>query len=602
MKKSLKKTLFAGVAALSFVAVAGVSSTNASAKSYAKVTSNKALTSDATTRNVNFTGTNALYTKAGTLKGAKTVATKTTLAGLKNSKQGQKNFRAYRVATTNRGSVYYKVVSFDKTYRGWIYGGKSVTAFAGGIASFSTTTAPAAAANTSSSASSASINTQGQTTALTDAQKNATYKITKAGTANDGTATTYSYPAWTEYKKGRTVTDATPYANDTFKVTDQTTRTREGDLWVKIADTNATNGQKINGWIKYSALTATDQTPATTPVADNAVRINFTDASGKTIKSVDYTKLGASKKGDTLGTLKPVKVNGVTTYQWQVNSADATPLKTAIDNALSGTGYSFDIGDGTTANAAVIAQTKLGDTTNVTLTKGATVYQTLSPFAYDSTGSFNTNSLGDSLSPITSKNSQIASSEFYFVIPAGTTFNGQTLGLTKKFHFDLSGVVDTDGNLSTSKVSTEVSALLKKNKAALKENKTYAKVEAARIAYVNDQLARISAKNYVVPANVTANDLFSGNQGATYSGSDVINFVNKHANLKTLKSSAFPVLKADGTIASWKQFNLTATSATNGTFGQRKVQVIYNYSSNNPVTLTNGYPTKTPSNTISPFG
>ncbi|ORN05363.1 S-layer protein precursor [Lentilactobacillus parabuchneri] len=290
MKKSLKKTLFAGVAALSFVAVAGVSSTNASAKSYAKVTSNKALTSDATTRNVAVNGTNALYTKAGTLKGAKTVATKTTLASLKNSKQGQKNFRAYRVATTNRGSVYYKVVSFDKTYRGWIYGGKSVTAFAGGIASFSTTTAPAAAANTSSSASSASINTQGQTTALTDAQKNATYKITKAGTANDGTATTYTYPAWTEYKKGRTVTDATPYANDTFKVTDQTTRTREGDLWVKIADTNATNGQKINGWIKYSALTAQNPTPAPTPIADNQVKVNYVDAAtGKTVSSKSYT-------------------------------------------------------------------------------------------------------------------------------------------------------------------------------------------------------------------------------------------------------------------------------------------------------------------------
>ncbi|EHO50701.1 hypothetical protein [Lentilactobacillus kisonensis] len=317
MKKSLKKTLFAGVAALSFVAVAGTTSTNASAKSYAKVTSNKALTTDATTRNVNVNGTNALYTKAGTLKGAKTVASKTTLVGLKDNKTGQKNWRAYRVATTNRGSVYYKVVSFDKTYRGWIYGGKSTSTFAGGIAKYSTTTdvagtTSATASNSSSaSATSASFQTpSNQTTALTDAQKNATYKITKAGTANDGTATTYSYPAWTEYKKGRTVTDATPYANDTFKVTDQTTRTREGDLWVKIADTNATNGQKINGWIKYSALTATDQTPAQTPVADTAVRLNFTDASGKTIKSVDYTKLGAAKKGDNLGSLTQNKTTG----------------------------------------------------------------------------------------------------------------------------------------------------------------------------------------------------------------------------------------------------------------------------------------------------
>ena len=307
MKKSLKKTLFAGVAALSFVAVAGVSSTNASAKSYARIAkgSNKPLTTDATTRNVTFTGTSALYTKAGTLKGAKTLASKTTLAGLKNSKQGQKNFRAYRVATTNRGSVYYKVVSFDKTTRGWIYGGKSTSAFAGGIASFNTTTAPAAAANTSSSASSASstsINTQGQTTALTDAQKNATYKITKAGTANDGTATTYTYPAWTEYRKGRTVTDATPYANDTFKVVEATTRTREGDLWVKIADTNATNGQKINGWIKYSALTA--QTPAPTPATDPKLNadqtgIKITDASGKVLGYSILTKDAADTTATT---------------------------------------------------------------------------------------------------------------------------------------------------------------------------------------------------------------------------------------------------------------------------------------------------------------
>lgn len=365
MKKSLKKTLFAGVAALSFVAVAGVSSTNASAKSYAKVTSNKALTTDATTRNVAVNGTNALYTKAGTLKGAKTVATKTTLAGLKNSKQGQKNFRAYRVATTNRGSVYYKVVSFDKTYRGWIYGGKSVTAFAGGIASFSTTTAPAAAANTSSSASSASINTQGQTTALTDAQKNATYKITKAGTANDGTATTYTYPAWTEYRKGRTVTDATPYANDTFKVTDQTTRTREGDLWVKIADTNATNGQKINGWIKYSALTAQPTTPTVTdnvPQSDQ-VGIKIVDLNGK---QLGKTYLVTKNTNQTTGyqTILANFHNLDSTDHGNADGAYASFLSAA---GVTGYGSAPLTNSQLTANSSAIKAASYGKTITITV-------------------------------------------------------------------------------------------------------------------------------------------------------------------------------------------------------------------------------------------
>lgn len=598
MKKSLKKTLFAGVAALSFVAVAGVSSTNASAKSYAKVTSNKALTTDATTRNVAVNGTNALYTKAGTLKGAKTVATKTTLAALKNSKQGQKNFRAYRVATTNRGSVYYKVVSFDKTYRGWIYGGKSVTAFAGGIASFNTTTAPAAAKSASASSASSASSTE-QTTALTDAQKNATYKITKAGTANDGTATTYTYPAWTEYRKGRTVTDATPYANDTFKVTDQTTRTREGDLWVKIADTNATNGQKINGWIKYSALTATAQTPATTPttpVADNAVRVTFVDASGKQVgKSFDYAKTGAAK-GATLGTLSTVDGS----YQWTLTDAQKSDLKALINTALDGTGYSFDLNN--TANAAALAQAKTGAETKIAVTKGSIVYQQLTPYAQ--TSASDTSITASKMSPIANtKNDSVYQGE---VNVKQDTDNKLPVG---GFTLKLSDFVNADGTFQkddfkdasgTTKpgFKTTVSNYLNYVDTTGKDKTTTsAEVKAARVQDLNNAFATAATTSYIAPANLSFTDLFSGNNGATYSSNDVANYINGKAQLKTLKSSVYPVVDSDGN-ATFNQYTFNFNSANGGTFGSGATRVVYTYG--DPATNVN-YPTKTVSTTVSPF-
>uniref|UniRef100_UPI0035D01ACF S-layer protein n=1 Tax=Lentilactobacillus buchneri TaxID=1581 RepID=UPI0035D01ACF len=582
----MKKTLFAGVAALSFVAVAGVSSTNASAKSYAKVTSNKALTTDATTRNVAVNGTNALYTKAGTLKGAKTVATKTTLAGLKNSKQGQKNFRAYRVATTNRGSVYYKVVSFDKTYRGWIYGGKSVTAFAGGIASFNTTTAPAAAANTSSSASSASINTQGQTTALTDAQKNATYKITKAGTANDGTATTYTYPAWTEYRKGRTVTDATPYANDTFKVTDQTTRTREGDLWVKIADTNATNGQKINGWIKYSALTAqatTPTTPTTTPVASNAIRLNFVDQSGKSIATLDYTKPGTNVQKDTaFGELKVDPSKSM--YTWQITDSNAlSDLNNKIHNALAGTGYGFDISNNSVANQAnqsVVAQAKTGETTNISLVKGDTVFQKLQVKTYATTDA------NASLVNVATDTASRAAKDKVTVgtLPA-SLFLGKVLvkGHQTPIVLD-SNTIKADGTFT----DNTVKKLVEKDDA-----------NGTKLAAVNNAIEAEAAKTYVAPASLNATDLFGGSRTASFSGTDVMNYLAKHTTLQTLKSGIYPVFDKNGNIDHFAQLTLNAKNAFGGTFGQQSPVSVY-YSYDAPVKVT--FPTATTNNGFSPLG
>lgn len=256
MQSSLKKSLYLGLAALSFASVAAVSTT-ASAKSAAKVTSDKVLTTDATKRNVTFTGTNALYTKPGTVKGAKVVATTTTLKRLAASKNGQDNVRAYRVATTNRGSVYYKVVTFDRAYRGWIYGGKATDKFAGGINSFATTTEAKVPSTLNT--------TSYYTLAKTDAS------------VNDGTTTTYKAPAWSQYKIGRTMKDASAYKTNLLQVSKAAT-TREGDTWVYVTD--VTNG-KLTGWVKASALKASAAVPAS-----EGVTINYMDkATGKVVSS-----------------------------------------------------------------------------------------------------------------------------------------------------------------------------------------------------------------------------------------------------------------------------------------------------------------------------
>lgn len=337
MQFDLKKSLFVSMAALGFFAAsATINANQANAKSYARVTSNSKMTSDATTRNVSFTGNNALYTKAGTLRGARIVATKATLSTLANSSSSSDNFRAYRVATTNRGSVYYKVVSFDRQYRGWIYGGKSVTSFGGGIKQFTT------------------FNTGN----LTTDQQNSLYKISNPGIANDGKTVTYQQPAWTQYQVGRQILDSTPYANTTFKITKVGTRTREGDQWVYIEATDSQYSQ-ANGWILYSGLTQTQ-----TPVADNAIRINLVDSSNNNtvVKSFDYAKTGA-QKGARLGTQ-----NG---SNWTIPSADQTAIQNQANTALSGSGYYLGILNQTQMNA--LGQATFGSSVNIPVTKQSQV-------------------------------------------------------------------------------------------------------------------------------------------------------------------------------------------------------------------------------------
>lgn len=229
MKSNLMSTLIMGSAVLGFTLAAEQINANA-----AKVTSNgfHALNSNPNNRNVTFTGNNAVYNKPATLSGKKEVViSKATLSILAASTNSKNNFRAYGYTKTNLGSIYYKVVSFDGQYRGWVYGGKSVNKFSGGLKPFTTTVF----SNPSST------------------ESKQTYVFNNPGSQNDGTAVTYKAPMYTQYKIGRQVTDTTDFANDKLKITKAATRTREGDRWVYVTDSEHS---EVNGWINAKGLKA----------------------------------------------------------------------------------------------------------------------------------------------------------------------------------------------------------------------------------------------------------------------------------------------------------------------------------------------------------
>lgn len=215
MQSNLKKSLYVGLAALSLVGVATATATTASAKSYATAGAYTTLKTDASSRNVAVNGTNALYSKPGTVKGAKVVASKATMKKLAASKKSASYFRAYGQKTTNRGSVYYKIVSMDGKYRGYIYGGKTSGTFAGGISSANTTT-----------------------TATTPSTK--TYYLKNPGTAN----TLWSAPKYTQYKASKVINSTSALASDSFTVDSAVTKTKEGSLYYHVTDNSNT---KITG-------------------------------------------------------------------------------------------------------------------------------------------------------------------------------------------------------------------------------------------------------------------------------------------------------------------------------------------------------------------
>ncbi|VDG33433.1 hypothetical protein [Lactobacillus brevis] [Lactiplantibacillus mudanjiangensis] len=301
MQSTLAKSVFVGVAALSFASVAQL---NANAATKTTTKSNVTLTTDATTRNVVPTGSNAIYSYPKTVKkSARTIASKATVAKLASSKSSKDYFRAYRVLTTSKGSVYYKVVSFDGSVRGYIYGGKSTSAFAGGLKAATTTTEKA----------------------LTVDETTNNYYFKSVGTAN----VTWNAPKNTQYKASKMVVNTTPFKGDILKVTKAETKTREGSLYYYVED--ATH-PTINGWVYAGALTTTTPLDAATQVT-----VNYVDASGKTVKTAN---------------VKAADKNG---------KFDVNTLYSEISSSLVGSGYGFDQTD----NNNNLNKAKFGDTVTV---------------------------------------------------------------------------------------------------------------------------------------------------------------------------------------------------------------------------------------------
>ncbi|GAX06142.1 surface layer protein [Secundilactobacillus pentosiphilus] len=269
MKSNLKKTLYVGLAAASVFGAAGLASTTASAKSYAYVTKPAYFQTAPETRNVVPNGTHALYSKIGTAKGAKVVASKSTMANLAQSKKSNDYFRAYSIVLSNRKSVYYKVVSFDGKYRGWVYGGKDDTKFAGGIAP----------AQTTKSASMPSTTTG--------------YTLTKPSKW-----TLWNNPQYTQYKAKK----VTGFSNtDTFTITGAETKSREGWVYYQVKDDQ---NPSITGWVYNLGVQAPQ---------GNSVKISYVDKStGKEVGtgSVAFDKSASYTNVTTTTNLKSI-IDGV---------------------------------------------------------------------------------------------------------------------------------------------------------------------------------------------------------------------------------------------------------------------------------------------------
>ncbi|MCT3599364.1 S-layer protein [Levilactobacillus brevis] len=318
MRSSFAKSIYVGAAVLGLAGLSAVTTTTASAKSYATAGAYTALADKS--QNVTVTGTNAIYSKPGTVKGAKVVASKKTVAKLAASKKSSDTFYAYGTKTTNRGSVYYKIVTMDKKYRGYVYAGKTAGTFTAGIKAAETTTAATTPARTTGYY-------------LKDVSKNTLWTAPKNTDIHAKKVSLY----------GAAKTDP-------FTVDKAATKTKEGSLYYHVTDSKDSS---ISGWIyagKGYDTTITDNTKqdlgglslniaAATATADNSVNVVYRDGA-KTISTTAWVNSPAAnttptKAGDPV-TDSLVDVSGAKLADFVTNNVPANYKASNIASATTG--------------------------------------------------------------------------------------------------------------------------------------------------------------------------------------------------------------------------------------------------------------------------
>ncbi|TPR37972.1 hypothetical protein [Apilactobacillus micheneri] len=281
MQSSLKKSLYLGLAALSFASVASVTANSSNANAAKKHAAAKKVTYKTTNKNLDqsvtfkSTGKNAVYNKAVGKRSV--VASLSDMKSKANSNSTKDLFMAYQEGVTSKGVHYYKVVSFDKKVRGFVYNK--------GVAKTNTTVAANKPAN------------------ATGYLTNTNRFFNKAYGSQFKTSLKNDYKGMNIAADQFTVSDAVKVNNDQtyYYVTDK-------------------NNQLINGWVNsvYFSNTITDAAKNATNSA-NAIHVKFVDRA-------NYGSVLMEKD------MNPDNLSSTGTYS-------ANDVNNSVNKALVGTGF-----------------------------------------------------------------------------------------------------------------------------------------------------------------------------------------------------------------------------------------------------------------------